>query len=424
MILQSILFRGDQSLQAAAVSDQAHICRGAKGDHVAKIQAALNILDEAALKVDGDYGPKTARAVLSYKTKRNIINRSYQQSADDIVGRMTIAALDRELTALKPLEIRDLGGRPAYDHAQKTFRALAGFTSVSKAKSVNSPGGAGNVGTPNLVLPMSFVRHDPNTVTRVRVTQTAGFAAAVCENHPDPSYNPPKTVRRRVGWISDWDNPRLPDESRGVEDGGQVPLTKEPHFLRFDALHPGDASIKVSRPDMSRMLVIDVRQGKKGPVGGAPLTRLTAGSQFFSTYRGEFAEGSDPQHLFKGRPVNPKRGGRLINLAGELETPEFEDYQVDLDHSAGNFGGFRPWTEDLDRSASISDKSASHITMRNTPLLDSFVKVIKRIAMPGCRFTFFGSPEFEGIITSQIPGRQLERLIKENDDLHFTWEIS
>lgn len=47
----------------------------------------------------GIYGPTTAAAVQSYKDKRGIINFSYQKAADNIVGKMTIAALDQELEA-------------------------------------------------------------------------------------------------------------------------------------------------------------------------------------------------------------------------------------------------------------------------------------------------------------------------------------
>ena len=98
MSLQSKLFRGDPKLEAAAVSNPAHILSGAIGPHVAKIQKALNILDGANLSEDGVYGPATAAAVLRYKRKRDIINRSYQTQADDIVGIMTMAALDREMS--------------------------------------------------------------------------------------------------------------------------------------------------------------------------------------------------------------------------------------------------------------------------------------------------------------------------------------
>lgn len=99
MALLSQLFRNDTKLEAAAVSDPAHIAQGAKGEHVRKIQLALIKLDGAAITADGSYGPATAAAVLSYKQKRNIVNRAYQTQADNIVGKMTIDRLDKEMLA-------------------------------------------------------------------------------------------------------------------------------------------------------------------------------------------------------------------------------------------------------------------------------------------------------------------------------------
>lgn len=99
MPLQSKHFRGDAKLEAALISDPAHIKRGDHGDHVAKIQAALILLDGAQIATDGSYGPRTAAAVMAYKTKRSIINTAYQATADDIVGRMTMARLDQEMLA-------------------------------------------------------------------------------------------------------------------------------------------------------------------------------------------------------------------------------------------------------------------------------------------------------------------------------------
>jgi hypothetical protein len=101
MSLSSTLFRGNVALEACAVKDSAHVTAGAIGEHVARIQFALSSLDGA--KIDGAeittrrYGKSTAAAVLAYKKKRQIINRSYQSTADDIVGKMTIAALDKEM---------------------------------------------------------------------------------------------------------------------------------------------------------------------------------------------------------------------------------------------------------------------------------------------------------------------------------------
>lgn len=107
MALQSQLFRNDPKLEAAAVSDPAHVLPNAAGLHVGKIQVALLHLDGAVIDADElqrmVYGPSTARAVLAYKQKRNIINRSYQTQADNIVGKMTIAALDGEMLGREPL---------------------------------------------------------------------------------------------------------------------------------------------------------------------------------------------------------------------------------------------------------------------------------------------------------------------------------
>jgi hypothetical protein len=106
MALRSKLLAGIQKLEQAAVSDPAHIMPGSTGLHVAKIQSALVLLDQA--KIDPaemartHYGQTTAAAVLAFKTKRNIINRAYQSRADNIVGRMTIAALDAEMLTKAP----------------------------------------------------------------------------------------------------------------------------------------------------------------------------------------------------------------------------------------------------------------------------------------------------------------------------------
>jgi hypothetical protein len=105
MPLTSKAFKGDQKLEACLVSHPAHVLEGASGDHVAKIQAALIVLDGANIdrqEIAGKrYGKSTAAALLAYKTKRRIINFSYQTKPDAIVGKMTIAALDREMFQLE-----------------------------------------------------------------------------------------------------------------------------------------------------------------------------------------------------------------------------------------------------------------------------------------------------------------------------------
>jgi peptidoglycan hydrolase-like protein with peptidoglycan-binding domain len=101
MPLQSNLFKDSKRLQDCLVRDTAHVTPGSAGDHVKLIQIALQDLD--GLTIDtrelqaGQYGTSTAAAVLAFKKKRKIVNRSYQTTEDNIVGKMTITALDKEM---------------------------------------------------------------------------------------------------------------------------------------------------------------------------------------------------------------------------------------------------------------------------------------------------------------------------------------
>jgi peptidoglycan hydrolase-like protein with peptidoglycan-binding domain len=422
MPLQSILFRDDAKLKAAEVSDPAHITPGQRGEHVAKIQMALNVLDSANLNADGSYGPRTADAVLAYKRKRNVVNPSYQAKADNIVGRMTIAAMDRELLAFeaeRPLRLRDLNGKPSGHSPPSRSLTNARFAKVG-FQSVQAPPA------------ISVVRHAPNTTGTVTCENTLFISNAVCTNLNDPAYDPPKSMENaespskgRATFLSDLNAPIPSKNGRPIDDGGSVPLTTEPSVMRLECLHPGDAVISASRVGQTRLLFISVRQAKRGIVDGEPLTKLAPGSDFFSDPAA--SEGKDPEGFFGGRPVNPKRGGRMINLGGAGETPEFEDYQVDLRHSFDTNVGFRPWTDDPDPAVFIPDKSASHITLRGVPLdptKSNFVKVIKRIAGSKCRLTFSGDRSNEAIIRSQIPGHQLEDPLRRGTSIEIAWEIA
>jgi peptidoglycan hydrolase-like protein with peptidoglycan-binding domain len=103
MALVSRWFRENARLQNCLVSDAAHVVTGASGDHVALIQQALQVLDDAGIAPDEiagqSYGSSTAGAVLNFKKKRGIINRAYQSTPDNIVGKMTIRSLDDEILA-------------------------------------------------------------------------------------------------------------------------------------------------------------------------------------------------------------------------------------------------------------------------------------------------------------------------------------
>ena len=108
-VLESDLFTSppDTKLDACLARDAGHIFQGAVGDHVAKIQEALNRLSAGPgrenfnLAVDGKYGPETAKAVKRYKDTRGNILGPGQTSADNIVGRRTITSLDDEMSILE-----------------------------------------------------------------------------------------------------------------------------------------------------------------------------------------------------------------------------------------------------------------------------------------------------------------------------------
>jgi hypothetical protein len=101
MALQSRLFRGNARLEQCLISHPAHVKMGDIGAHVRDIQIALELIDGLAIseaeKLAQRYGPSTAAAVLAYKKKRKIINSGYQQSEDNIVGKMTIDRLDKDM---------------------------------------------------------------------------------------------------------------------------------------------------------------------------------------------------------------------------------------------------------------------------------------------------------------------------------------
>ena len=101
MPLKSKWFSSNERCRQCAANDAQHILVGAAGLHVFLVQEALILIDGAAIdstEVNAwHYGPSTAAAVLRYKQTRNIINHSYQQRADNIVGKLTIASLDEAM---------------------------------------------------------------------------------------------------------------------------------------------------------------------------------------------------------------------------------------------------------------------------------------------------------------------------------------
>jgi hypothetical protein len=179
MALQSKLFRGDPKLEAAAVSDPAHIMQGARGEHVRKIQQALITLDGADIKADGDYGPATAKAVLAYKTQRGIINRAYQTQADDIVGKMTMASLDDEMVKKESLPTAPIQIVPLSFWRRRPPRnpALHFLIAGSHLMGARTRGPA-VVGAPS-ILPATVLEMSKNSSSFIEVLNGAGGTVEV-----------------------------------------------------------------------------------------------------------------------------------------------------------------------------------------------------------------------------------------------------
>jgi hypothetical protein len=106
--LKSELFRGDSRLAKTLVSDPHHVVPGDRGEFVSLIQNAVLVLEGGEISAhelqSRLYGPDTAKIVLAYKTRRQIINKAYQKTADNIVGKMTIRKLDEEMVAFETAE--------------------------------------------------------------------------------------------------------------------------------------------------------------------------------------------------------------------------------------------------------------------------------------------------------------------------------
>ena len=105
MPLRSRLLSGDSRLEDCLVKDQAHLTIGTVGPFVRKVQQAVAMLTGVSASQDdiaqSRYGQSTADAVLAYKRSRNIINFSYQRTADNVVGKMTIKSLDDEMVRME-----------------------------------------------------------------------------------------------------------------------------------------------------------------------------------------------------------------------------------------------------------------------------------------------------------------------------------
>jgi hypothetical protein len=361
------------------------------------------------------------------------VDRTRQTQADNIVGKMTMAALDREMLAKEkiprgPILIRarnplPSGGASADDLAQR----IATGTAIAQ-RSTLLLGFKIDVDVPLVPsggAPVFKIRLEPRSTGELEIVNGRNGIIR-CDNQ-----SPQRGVQRRICQIFDpakFDPvERLVPEPQGpnvqLEFGGIIRLAKDRHIINVDVFRPGNAFIDASNGTSSNLLTVEVRAPKLGRVPGeqtAPLEDANPDSDFFSK------EGTDetvPGGFKGGRPVSSKviGTGRKINLGGEGETPGFENYQFNLDFCGyhNKFTGdkfiFRPWTEDSDPAVRVKDGEASCICIRGTPvhLQDELgIKVIRRIAAKGCRLFFSGVIESLNSLKAAFPSRIREESIR------------
>jgi peptidoglycan hydrolase-like protein with peptidoglycan-binding domain len=398
MPLQSQLLRGDPKLEAAAVSDPAHIVPGAKGEHVRKIQQALIQLDGATIDADGSYGPKTAAAVLAFKQKRAIVNRSYQTKADNIVGKMTMATLDTELLIQerKPVFIQSINPvssirtrrgsglllafsigdsgtpRPPLTPSRPVGRAAAPIV----AQVAISPGETGTIqvigGKGGNLL--RWQESDVKPVAKLRNAKQPGAGSEYAEVVADPEIFTYEGTRDIGETFFQWYGPDPPGKRSGVLSVLVLPRRSE---YPQDPVPWSDSRFK------SGLLSVE------------------------------------------GTPLNPLPGGKNINIFGRGESNGFADFStsikfcVDSPKTAGGTskpGEFflKPWTDDPRKpDVGIGPNSAKNICCRNSPIFPVTTDEIDRIAKPGCRVTFAGDLKFVELLRMTYIASGRARLIEE-----------
>lgn len=135
-VLRSDELKDDPKLEACATTPgtSAHLAIGtAPGPHIVKIQLAIERLRPSGPAISAEeksamsYGPTTAAAVLNYKSTHvpPIVNTSYQSAPDNIVGQMTIRAIDDDLAGT-PLPSRNDVADRALNESRASLRTALG----------------------------------------------------------------------------------------------------------------------------------------------------------------------------------------------------------------------------------------------------------------------------------------------------------
>jgi len=191
----------------------------------------------------------------------------------------------------------------------------------------------------------------------------------------------------------------------------------------YDALACGETFFQATSPD----------GGKKSLL--VRLLSLANQAIRGSLPPGDYSPAKDLKGLVTkdGTPLDPLPG-RKINIFGEGESPDFEDYSSDIDFCSHTFCfsngppgvqyGHRPWTADPRRpSPGIPDKSVTNICCRSSPIHPVTTNEILRIGASKCRVTYAeGNPKAEYCkkLRAGLPGA---KLIAEGEVIKGGWAV-
>jgi hypothetical protein len=380
MPLKSTLFSGDAKLEAAAVSDPDHIVPGSVGEHVRKIQLALILLDGAKIAADSMYGPATAAAVLSYKRKRNIVNRSYQTTADNVVGKMTMASLDSEMVSREqPIELSPVHPPKRLPAAPPRGVVMLSFSIVDPSlipvpvRPPQAPGPPLTFRQEEVIIPRG------NTGT-IKVKNASGGKLIRTQ---DLQFHGKGLNNNQVAKIFG------AQVSTARRD--ELEISADEVLAKYEAINCGETFFQVivnsptppqKMSDILRLLSLaDKRLPLALPPGDfSPDPRFSSGLMSKA-----------------GTPINPLPGLK-INIFGEGESAGFDDYSTSIDFCTHTFSnsngpkdaimGHRPWTKDPRRPPGIVDKSVANICCRGSPISQETIDEILRIGASKCRVTY------------------------------------
>ncbi len=378
MALKSRLFSNDPKLEAAATADSGHILQGARGPHVGKIQKALNLLINAGLAVDEQYGPRTAAAVAEFKRRQKPPILNFKGQIDDIVGIKTMAALDAAVAAIEenePGEITSLFPPPLSKAAQATTPSPIPLAPTRlRLGFAIGDGGPGQAALTDLVAaPVTQTVVVPPI--RSAFIQTTHFQGGVLVFSEPSGQNALKALTKILTGANIRESGKLQNADIGADvDKFSYRTFGECGVVKAQAVGPG--AKKSGLVDI--LILVSQSSYTDEPVHPVDTT-LPLG--IVST---------------EGTPLNPLPG-RKINIFGRGESNGFENYSSSIPFCNDSGPNTKPWTDDPRKpSPGIPDGSVMNICIRGSPIFPITISEMKRIAAKGCRVTF-GSPSISEI---------------------------